>query len=214
MLSCLPVLPRALGSIGRGAPVPLPIAIAVALPVGVGSHADGLRGALWGLLPAACSGLFPHLLNRWFKRRQARRSEPGGVKPLPQLILTALSQIIGQGVLMLASAAPRSVLAVTVSLFAILVAIGIAHRWPRFHGRRGWNVSVHVASSAAACTVCWQEWGMWAGLLIAVLTLLVAYSRLWVYARTQGHEGHTMPQAVAGGLLGAAVCGVIFACLR
>ncbi|WP_219510935.1 hypothetical protein [Nonomuraea ceibae] len=193
-------------------PIPLPIFIAIALPIVVGWHAASLAGVLWGLIPAAFTGLIPHLLNRWAARHHPAPSLDAG-KPLVVVAGSAASLITGL-IIVAAFPAPRAVVACAAGLFAILIAVGIASVWPRPDGCRGWNLSVHASSSAGAAVVCMAEFGVAIGTVAAVLAVAVAGARVGVYAATEGADGHTAAQAVAGTLVGAIMCGMIYTLLR
>lgn len=189
--------------------VGLPVVIAIALPITIGWHAAAAYGLAWGLVPAVFCGLVPHVLNERVKRSGQDDGREG--KPLALLLGAALSLATGS-VVLLAGSAPRAVLASACALLGILVALFIARAMARALGPRDLraNFSVHGASAGGAASVCLVTFGPAVGVIACLCAAAVAWSRVRVHRRTNGHDGHTPVEAVIGVLLGAAAAGLVF----
>jgi hypothetical protein len=188
--------------IDRFTSIPVPFIIAITLPVSVGAGTSGLRGMLWGLVPALFSGVLTYALDRWIKRHRAPSEPAGGGKSMTQVAGSAACLVPGLAVL-LVFPAPRPVLACALCLFGILVATAPITRW--------WDVSFHATTSTGVAAICWLEFGVAAGLPAMALAAVVAWTRVRLYRQTNGNEGHNVPQVVVGALIGASVCGPIYA---
>ncbi|MFD6863383.1 PAP2 superfamily protein [Streptomyces sp. ADI98-12] len=97
-------------------------------------------------------------------------------------------------VLMLVAGAPRTMIALIVSMLvtlAILTAITFA-----------WKISVHQAVSAGACAMLVQTYGPWM-VLGFLLVVVVGWSRVEL-------RDHTRNQVIAGTILGTIVAAAVF----
>ncbi|MGP4105254.1 hypothetical protein [Nonomuraea sp. KM90] len=158
-------------------------------------------------MPALFCGILPWMLDRYVKRRGPIRAGSG--KPIVLVAGSAMSVLTGLGVLM-AGSAPSTVLACSTGLFGILVGIAVTSQWRRPDGRRGWDLSIHAASAAGAAGITLLTVGVMAGVIAALLTAAVAWSRVRTHRRTHGEQGHTVPEVIAGAILGAATCSLAY----
>ncbi|MPZ82766.1 MAG: hypothetical protein GEV28_21130 [Actinophytocola sp.] len=178
-----------------------PAVVVVALPLAVAWHATaGSVSATvgWGLLVAVFYSVLPMAFvvrgarrGRWdghWVRDRAHRTVP--------LLVCLLSALAGLAI-MLVGGAPRTVVALAWSMIITLMACLLITRW--------WKISVHATVAAGAVAVVTFLYGPWL-LLLALLVALVCWSRVAV-------ADHTVPQVVAGALLGPVVGGAVFLAL-
>ncbi|HEY0453793.1 hypothetical protein [Actinophytocola sp.] len=179
-----------------------PAVVVVALPLAVAWHATGADVVAtlgWGVLVAVFYSVLPmafvvrgarrgHWDGHWVRDR-AHRTVP--------LLVCLLSAAAGMAI-MLVGGAPREVVALAWSMILTLVACLVITRW--------WKISVHATVAAGAVAMVAFLYGPWL-LLLTLLVALVCWSRVAV-------ADHTVPQVVAGALLGPLAGGAVFLTLH
>lgn len=178
---------------------PTPVTLALTATIALASSPDLLAGLMWTLLAGLFGGVLPYAV----VLVGVRRGRLGG-RHVPdraeRLVPTALAGVsVGVGIAVLTRlGAPRDVVALLASQVAGAV-VGLAVT-------AFWKVSIHTAGIAGTVAVLTIRFG-WPALAGIPVVALVAWSRVALGA-------HTVAQVLAGGLLGAAVGGVVFALAR
>ncbi|MGQ5260822.1 phosphoesterase PA-phosphatase [Micromonospora sp. ZYX-F-536] len=113
-------------------------------------------------------------------------------------LLVGLGSVAAGLALLALLGAPRPLLALAVAgLVGLVVAVSVSH-W--------WKMSIHLAVAAGTLVILALTFG--ARLLVALpLLAVVGWSRVRL-------RDHTVPQVLAGGVLGALIAGVVFGLLR
>ncbi|WP_406073990.1 phosphatase PAP2 family protein [Micromonospora sp. NBC_01638] len=157
------------------------------------------QGLVWGLLATLFVTGIPfayivggvrrgRLTDHHVGRRDQRRAP----------LLVGLGSVAAGLALLAVLGAPRPVLALAVAgLVGLVVAVSVSH-W--------WKISIHSAVAGGTLVILMLTFG--ALLVVAVpLLALVGWSRVRL-------RDHTVPQVLAGGVLGALIAAVVFGLLR
>ncbi|MEU5903614.1 phosphatase PAP2 family protein [Micromonospora sp. NPDC047527] len=157
------------------------------------------RGLAWGLLATLFVTGIPfayivggvrrgRLTDHHIGRREQRR--------VP--LLVGLGSVATGLALLTVLGAPRPLLALAVAgLVGLVVAVSVSH-W--------WKMSIHSAVAAGTLVILSMTFGR--GLLVAApLLAVVGWSRVRL-------RDHTVPQVLAGGVLGALIAALAFGLLR
>ncbi|MFF5176922.1 phosphoesterase PA-phosphatase [Micromonospora sp. NPDC000316] len=157
------------------------------------------RGLAWGLLAALfVTGIpFAYIVGgvrrgRFTDHHIGRREQ----RRVP--LLVGLGSVAAGLALLTVLGAPRPLLALAVAgLVGLVVAVSVSH-W--------WKMSIHSAVAAGTLVILSMTFGP--GLLVAApLLAVVGWSRVRL-------RDHTVPQVLAGGVLGALIAALAFGLLR
>jgi membrane-associated phospholipid phosphatase len=179
-----------------------PALVVLVLPLVVAGHATGYRlgpTVLWGLVVATFSSVLPMA----FIVRGARRGRWDGHHVrnregrLVPLALCLVSTVVGL-VILLAGHAPRDVVALDVAMLATLFACTIVTQW--------WKISLHCTVAGGAVATIVLLYGLFPLVLVPVVAA-IAWSRV-------AAGDHTVPQVIAGSVLGPILGGVVFLLIR
>ncbi|SCL59543.1 PAP2 superfamily protein [Micromonospora citrea] len=176
-----------------------PAVLVSLLTVAVGWHsARGVHGLAWGLLATLFVSGIPFAYIVGGVRRGRFTDHHVGVREQRRVpLLFGLCSVAAGLALLAVLGAPRPVLALAAAgLVGLVVAVAVSH-W--------WKMSIHSAVAAGTVVVLVSTFGA-ALLATAPLLVLVGWSRVRL-------RDHTVPQVLAGGLLGALVAGFVFAVL-
>jgi hypothetical protein len=156
--------------------------------VGVGAHADGLAGAAWGLLAAFFAAVLPTVFISYGIRRGRWEDRNVGTRRARLVVLGFITASVATGLILLAvlgaPALLTGYLAFMLASVAALAAITLV-----------WKISIHCAVAAGSVTILALVYGP----LVLGGYLLVG---LLGWARVAVRD-HTVPQVVAGSVLGA-----------
>jgi hypothetical protein len=156
--------------------------------VGVGAHADGLAGAAWGLLAAFFAAVLPTVFISYGIRRGRWEDRNVGTRRARLVVLGFITASVATGLILLAvlgaPALLTGYLAFMLASVAALAAITLV-----------WKISIHCAVAAGSVTILALVYGP----LVLGGYLLVG---LLGWARVAVRD-HTVPQVVAGSILGA-----------
>ncbi|MFG1867785.1 phosphatase PAP2 family protein [Micromonospora arborensis] len=157
------------------------------------------QGLVWGLLATLFVTGIPfayivggvrrgRLTDHHVGRREQRRAP----------LLVGLGSVAAALALLAVLGAPRPVLALAVAgLVGLVVTVSVSH-W--------WKISIHSAVGAGTLVILMLTFGT--RLVVAApLLALVGWSRVRL-------RDHTVPQVLAGGVLGALIAAVVFGALR
>lgn len=171
----------------------------IALTVLVGWHVDRIAGIGWGLLGALFAAFIPITFIKYGMRRGRWADRHVGVKQHRLIVMTFIIASVATGIVLMATlGAPRTMVALIVSMLTTLAALmAITTRW---------KISVHAAVSSGAVVLLALTYGEWM-LLLYPLVALVGWSRIAL-------KDHTPAQVAAGVLLGAAVAAATFLLIR
>ncbi|MGB2571433.1 phosphoesterase PA-phosphatase [Micromonospora citrea] len=161
--------------------------------------AGGAHGLAWGLLATLFASGIPFAYILGGVRRGRLTDHHVGVREQRRVpLLFGLASAAAGLALLAALGAPRPVLAlVAAGVVGLVVAVAVSH-W--------WKMSIHTAVAAGAVVVLVLTLGPRL-LVVAPLPVLAGWSRVRL-------RDHTVPQVVVGGVVGAAVAGLVFAALR
>ncbi|MEV4491083.1 phosphatase PAP2 family protein [Micromonospora coxensis] len=161
--------------------------------------ARGAHGLAWGLLATLFASGIPFAYILGGVRRGRLTDHHVGVREQRRVpLLFGLASAAAGLALLAALGAPRPVVAlVAAGVVGLVVAVVVSH-W--------WKMSIHTAVAAGAVVVLALTFGSRL-LAVAALPVLAGWSRVRLRA-------HTVPQVVVGGIVGAAVAGLVFAALR
>ena len=156
--------------------------------VGIGAHADGLAGAAWGLLAAFFAAVLPTVFISYGIRRGRWEDRNVGARRARLVVLGFITASVATGLILLAvlgaPALLTGYLAFMLASVAALAAITLV-----------WKISIHCAVAAGSVTILALVYGP----LVLGGYLLVG---LLGWARVAVRD-HTVPQVVAGSVLGA-----------
>jgi membrane-associated phospholipid phosphatase len=179
-----------------------PAVVVVLLPLAVAWHATGHqlgRTVLWGLVVAVFSSVLPMVfivrgarLGRWDGHHV--RNRDGRTVPL---LLCLGSTALGLAILLFGHA-PDDVIALDVAMLVTLFACTIVTRW--------WKISLHSAVAGGAVATLALLYGLLL-LLLTPFVVLIGWSRVAV-------RDHTVPQVIAGALIGPILGGAVFLLVR
>lgn len=179
-----------------------PAIIVVLLSLATAWHATGYRVGPtfgWGLIVAVCSSVAPMIFiisgarkGRWDGHHV--RNREGRLIPLT---LCGVFTATGLAILILGHA-PRDLIALTVAmLVTLVVCLAIT---------QGWKISIHTAVLGGAVATVVLLYGAWL-CVFELAVVVVGWSRVQL-------SDHTVPQAIAGGLVGPIVGGAVFLLVR
>ncbi|MEU6072419.1 phosphatase PAP2 family protein [Micromonospora sp. NPDC047074] len=172
---------------------------ALTLAVGWHSARDGAYGLAWGLLATLFVSGIPFAYIVGGVRRGRLTDHHVGAREQRRVpLLFGLGSVAAGLALLAVLGAPRPVLALAAAgLVGLVVAVAVSH-W--------WKMSIHSAVAAGTVVVLVLTFGV--GLLAtAPLLALVGWSRVRL-------RDHTVPQVLAGAVLGALVATLVFAPLH
>ncbi len=178
-----------------------PAVLVSLLMIAVSWHSSpgGGRGLAWGLLATLfVTGIpFAYILGgvrrgRFTDHHIGRREQ----RRVP--LLVGLGSVTAGLVLLAVLGAPRPLLALAVAgLVGLVVAVSVSH-W--------WKMSIHSAVAAGTLVILAMTFGR--GFLVAApLLAVVGWSRVRL-------RDHTVPQVLAGGVVGALIAALAFGLLR
>jgi len=178
-----------------------PAVLAAVLPLVVGLHAadSPVRGLGWGLLASLFCSIIPYaMILRGVRRGRLSDRHIGERAQRTGPLLFGLGSVLIGLALLLATHAPRELIALIVASFAGgALATGVNHFW---------KSSVHAGVAAASAVVLVLIFGP-ALLATFVVVAAVGWSRVRL-------RDHTVAQVIAGGAIGAVIAGVVFGLLR
>ena len=157
--------------------------------VGIGWHTDGRAGIGWGLLAALFAAVLPTLFISYGVRRGRWSDRNVGARRPRLIVLAFITASVAAGlILLVALGAPRMLtgyLAFMLASVAVLAAVTTV-----------WKISIHCAVASGSVAVLALTYGP---LVLAgyALVALLGWSRVAL-------KDHTIPQVVAGSVLGAA----------
>ena len=164
--------------------------------VGIGWHADGRAGIGWGLLAALFAAVLPTLFI-WYGIRRGRWSDRNvGARRSRLIVLSFITASVAAGlILLVVLGAPRMLtgyLAFMLASVSVLAAITTV-----------WKISIHCAVASGSVAILALTYGP---LVLAgyALVALLGWSRVAL-------KDHTIPQVVAGSVLGAAAAALAYA---
>ncbi len=166
--------------------------------VAVGAHADGLAGAGWGLLAAFFAAVLPTAFISCGIRRGRWEDRNVGARGPRLVVLAFITASVAAGLILLivldAPALLTGYLGFMLASVAVLAAITVV-----------WKISIHCAVAAGSVTILALLYGppVLAGFL---LVGLLGWARVAV-------RDHTVPQVIAGSVLGAAAALLAYALL-
>jgi hypothetical protein len=167
----------------------------------VGWHVDGLAGAGWGLLAALFTAVLPSVVIRYGVRRGHWADRTVGARRPRLIVLGFIIASVAAGLaLLIGAGAPRPLtgyLAFMLGSVCLLAAVTVV-----------WKISIHCAvASGSAALLCLSY-----GPLLLPVFLLVALPvvTLLGWARVASAD-HTVPQVVAGAVLGAGAAALAYA---
>ncbi|MFD5313556.1 phosphatase PAP2 family protein [Streptomyces ardesiacus] len=167
----------------------------IAVTLLVGWHTAQWAGVVWGVVGALFAAIIPITFIKYGIRKGYWGDRHVGAKPARLVVMAVILLSVATGiVLMLVAGAPRTMVALIVSMLvtlAILAAITFA-----------WKISVHQAVSAGACAMLVQTYGPWM-VLGFLLVIVVGWSRVEL-------RDHTRNQVIAGTVLGTIVAATVF----
>ncbi|MET7875626.1 phosphoesterase PA-phosphatase [Micromonospora profundi] len=178
-----------------------PAVLVSLLMIAVSWHSSpgGGRGLAWGLLATLfVTGIpFAYILGgvrrgRFTDHHIGRREQ----RRVP--LLVGLGSVTAGLALLAVLGAPRPLLALAVAgLVGLVVAVSVSH-W--------WKMSIHSAVAAGTLVILAMTFGR--GFLVAApLLAVVGWSRVRL-------RDHTVPQVLAGGVVGALIAALAFGLLR
>ncbi len=165
----------------------------------IGWATSGVTGLAWGGVSALFAAVIPALIikkgiraGRWADRHLSARQHRLIVMAL---ILTSVATGIA---LMLVANAPRTIIALTVAMFATLAILAVI--------TTRWKISVHAAVAAGASIMLAMAFAPAILVPLTFVVALVGWSRVAL-------RDHSLGQVIAGALLGMAIAGLTFAAL-
>jgi hypothetical protein len=162
----------------------------------IGWHADGGAGLGWGLVAALFAGVLPAAFIGYGVRRGHWSDRNVGARRPRLLVLAFIMASVAAGlILLIVGGAPRILtgyLAFMLASVAVLAAITLV-----------WKISIHCAVASGSVTILALIYGP---LVLPgyALVALLAWSRVAL-------KDHTVAQAVAGSVLGAAAAALAYA---
>lgn len=164
----------------------------------VGWHADGRAGLAWGLLAAVFAGVIPALFLSYGVRRGLWGDRTVGARRPRLIVLGFITASVAAGlVVLLVAGAPRLLtgyLAFMLGSVAVLAAITFV-----------WKISIHCAVASGAVAILAFTYGPLV-LVGYALVALLCWSRVAL-------GDHTVPQVIAGSVLGAIAAALAYAAL-
>jgi membrane-associated phospholipid phosphatase len=164
----------------------------------VGWHADGRAGLGWGLLAAVFAGVIPAVFLSYGVRRGMWGDRTVGARRPRLIVLGFITASVAAGlVVLLVAGAPRLLtgyLAFMLGSVAVLAAITFV-----------WKISIHCAVASGSVAILAFTYGPLV-LLGYVLVALLCWSRVAL-------GDHTVPQVIAGSVLGAGAGALAYAAL-
>lgn len=171
----------------------------IAVTLLVGWHTAGWTGVGWGVVGAFFAAIVPLAFIKYGLRKGYVGDRHVGARPARLVVMgLALLSVAAGIVLMAAADAPRTMIALIVTMLVsltILVLITFA-----------WKISVHQAVSAGACAILIQTYGPWMALGF-FLVVIVGWSRIEL-------RDHTRNQVIAGTILGTVLAAAVFQLAR
>jgi hypothetical protein len=166
--------------------------------VGVGWHADGLAGVGWGLLAALFTAVLPTVFISYGVRRGRWEDRNVGARRPRLIVLAFITASVAAGLVVLAAGgAPRLLTGYLGFMLASVAALALI--------TVVWKVSIHCAVASGSVAILAFTYGPL--LLIGyLLVALLGWSRVSL-------EDHTVPQVVAGCVLGAGAAALAYAAL-
>jgi hypothetical protein len=166
--------------------------------VAVGAHADGLAGAAWGLLAAFFAAVLPTVFISYGIRHGRWEDRNVGARRARLVVLGFITASVATGLILLAALGAPTLLtgylAFMLASVAALAAITLV-----------WKISIHCAVAAGSVTILALVYGP----LVLGGYLLVG---LLGWARVAVRD-HTVPQVIAGSVLGTAAAFAAYAAI-
>jgi len=164
----------------------------------VGWHANGRAGLGWGVVAAVFAGVLPAVLLSYGVRRGLWSDRTVGARRPRLIVLGFIMGSVAAGlVVLVAAGAPRLLtgyLAFMLGSVAVLAAITFV-----------WKISIHCAVASGSVAILTFTYGP----LVLLGYVLVA---LLCWARVELGD-HTVPQVIAGSVLGAGAAALAYAAL-
>jgi membrane-associated phospholipid phosphatase len=164
----------------------------------VGWHATGRAGLGWGLLAALFAGVLPRVVISYGVRRGLWDDRTVAARRPRLIVLGFITGSVAVGVILLVVlGAPRLLtgyLAFMLGSVAVLAAITVA-----------WKISIHCAVASGSVAILAFTYGPLV-LLGYVLVALLCWARVAL-------GDHTVPQVIAGSVLGACAAALAYAAL-
>jgi len=164
----------------------------------VGWHAEGRAGLGWGLVAAVFAGVLPAVLISYGVRRGLWGDRTVGARRPRLIVLSFITGSVAAGlILLIALGAPRLLtgyLAFMLGSVAVLAAITAV-----------WKISIHGAVASGSVAILAFTYGPWV-LFGYVLVALLGWARVAL-------GDHTVPQVIAGVVLGAGAAALAYAAL-
>lgn len=178
-----------------------PANLVIVLLVLVAWHSAASTAArlAWGLSAALFAGGIPLAYLLWGARQGRWQDHHVGQRQMrPRVIVVILGSVLAGTALMVATGAPRELLALLAAMVAgLLVTLSVTVFW---------KISVHAAVAAGTVVILALVFGPVLNVLWAAAAL-VSWSRIAL-------RDHTLAQVLAGSLSGASVACGVFQLLR
>ncbi|WP_127360944.1 hypothetical protein [Actinacidiphila soli] len=177
-----------------------PLNLVIALLLLIGWHSTGsIAGIGWGLLAALFCGGIPLSILRFGVRRGRLGDKHIRIRKQRVLPMTAsMASVIAGTALLHVLHAPRELFALVIAMLVGLGSTLAVTVW--------WQISIHNAVAAGAVTILLLAYGP------VMLPLVLAIGAIGWSRRLL--KAHTLPQLIAGTLVGAAAAATAFSLLR
>ncbi|MFD8589863.1 hypothetical protein ACFV1B_10010 [Streptomyces sp. NPDC059637] len=167
----------------------------IAVTLLVGWHTAQWIGVAWGMVGALFAAILPITFIKYGIRKGYWGDRHVGAKPARLAVMAVILLSVATGIiLMIAAGAPRTMIALIVSMLVTLAILAVI--------TFAWKISVHQAVSAGACAMLVQTYGAWMAVGF-LLVVVVGWSRVEL-------RDHTRNQVIAGTILGTIVAAAVF----
>ncbi|MFF8918964.1 hypothetical protein ACF08M_38095 [Streptomyces sp. NPDC015032] len=171
----------------------------IAVTLLIGWHAAQWTGVAWGAVGALFAAIIPIAFIKYGIRQGHWGDRHVGAKRARLIVMAVILLSVATGiVVMVVCGAPRTMIALIVSMLATLAILAVV--------TLVWKISVHQAVSAGACAMLIQTYGAWMALGF-LLVIIVGWSRAEL-------RDHTRAQVIAGTVVGTVVAAAVFQLAR
>lgn len=174
---------------------PAPVVAALVLAIAIHSAHTARQAVLQAIIAVVFGSVLPFAFVAYQVRaRRITDVHVGDRRQRPQVMAISLVLfLIGFGLLLWTGAERPLVAAVVAGLAGTVVCLAVTLRW---------KISVHMTVLGGSCMVAGLALGPW-WWLAGLLTIPVGWSRVRL-------TDHTVPQVIAGGVVGAVVAGAVY----
>ncbi|MDV9195665.1 hypothetical protein [Streptomyces sp. Wh19] len=171
----------------------------IAVTLLIGWHTAQWTGVAWGGVGALFAAIIPITFITYGIRQGHWGDRHVGAKRARLIVMAVILLSVATGiVVMVVCGAPRTMIALIVSMLATLAILAVV--------TLVWKISVHQAVSAGACAMLIQTYGAWMALGF-LLVIIVGWSRAEL-------RDHTRAQVIAGTIVGTVVAAAVFQLAR